>query len=134
MRYLVVPPLVTLRNLAGDELNDETGAPAAVSFSQFTLSRLTDLLFALEGMDGALAVVAISKELVRAAPGSVLLLDDAHWHLLARATKRPTPNPSGLIDPYYSPVILHNMVPYMKAICEASDRVSHDQTIGAAGT
>ena len=122
MRYIAVPPTIALTNLVGEALSDARGEPALVTFRQFAISRLTDLAFAHQGMAGTMAVVAIRDLLAHAEPGAVLALEDEHWRLLCQVTNKPTPNPGGLLDPYYAPIILHNMLPYMRAICEALDR------------
>ncbi len=124
MRYITVPPLVTLTSLAGEILRDERGDAACVSFKQFALSRLLDSAFARQGMAGAVATLAIREQLLRSEPGEALAIDDSHWELLSQVTSKPSPHAAGVLDPYYAPAILHNMVPYMKAICEAADETA----------
>ena len=122
MRYITVPPTVALTNLMGDAMTDENGVAAMVSFKEFVTSRLTDVAFAREGMDSALAVAAICEQVITAEAGAVVAFEDEHWRLLCEVTKRPTSQPGGLLDPYYAPIILHNMVTFMKAICDAPDK------------
>ncbi len=105
----------------GEPMMNEQNEPATVSFKRFALSRLSDLAFSLAGMAGSVAVAALRDELKKAEAGVMLGVRDEHWEMLRAVTAKPNLGPGGALDPYYAPVILPNMLPHMRAICEASD-------------
>ena len=112
MRYITVPEDIELYNLGGQRMKDENDADVTLTFPDFVLQRLGDPKFAID-MKAVIAAVEIKLKLGDA--NGVLALDNDHWERLKAVTEEP----SGLTA--YHPAVSHNLLPFMKAICDASD-------------
>lgn len=128
MHYIHIPPPIAMLTLAGLPFKDEQDSPVVCTFGdflfgkgQFVPGRLTDPKF--EGLAGMIAVVEIKRcyDALAAsgallAGGAVLALENDHWQKLKEVTEKPSPSTA------YAPVIMHNLLPFMKAVTEATEK------------
>ncbi len=131
MKYITIPEPVELYRLTGEPVapdatppgddesdGDDTDAvaqvgPAKIEFPYFVLGRLADPKFGAS-MPGVLAAVEIKSQLDDA--NGFLALENEHWARLKDATETPSPQVA------YHPQIAHCLLPFMQAICNASDK------------
>ncbi len=114
MKYITIPDAIDIFNIDGVRMNDahspEQGA--TLSFETFVKARLIDARFGAD-MAAVVAAVEIKKRLKDA--NGLLVLEEEHWLRLKAATEFPSRE-----SPYHAEVS-HNLVPFMRAICNASD-------------
>ena len=111
MKYIIVPEDIKLTSWAGEVMKDESGQQATIRFKDFIIGRLMDPKFAKD-MSTILRAVEIKAK--TNGMGKVLALEDVDFELLADVTRNPSPQYS------YNPTISHCLVPYLKAITEAT--------------
>jgi len=111
MKYIMVPGDIKLTSWSGDEMKDSDGNQASITFKDFIIGRLMDPKFSKD-MSTILRAVEIKGK--GSKMGKILALEDVDFELLADTTRHPSPNYS------YNPAISHCLVPYLKAITEAS--------------
>lgn len=114
MKYINTPADAALVQITGEPVLNEQGQPVLCKFSTFALGRLTDQAFAASGMDGVLQVMKLREVLKDAQPGDVLAIEDADYKPLVQATRNPSAG--------YNMAIAHCLVPFMRAICEATNK------------
>lgn len=111
MRYIQMQPDVMLHNIEGNALQDEKGDHVTISLKRFILGRLTDPSFAAD-MASVLSALQIREAVERA--DNVIEIETEDWKRLAAATKTPQGG--------YNAAFAHCLVPFMKAITEASEK------------
>ena len=111
MKYVVSDESVVLKSLNGELVTLEGSEdPAEMTFKQFILSRLTDPSFGKTYED------VLSASRVRTCLDDfdgVLPLETSDWERLERAVRNP--------EPAYNTLIAFNLIPFMKAVLEASE-------------
>jgi hypothetical protein len=107
MKYITIPKPIELFSIQGDRIQDEHGVPQNMTFDQFVLGRLVDPAF---GSDMAAVCSVVEIKTQSKAANGVLALENADWERLAEATRHGK----------YHPLVAHCLLPFMKAITEAS--------------
>lgn len=113
MKYIEIPEDIDIYNLNGERMKGAGDSDATVSFEDFVLGRLGDPKFA-ESVQNVIAAVEIKTKLKDA--NGVLALENEHYSLLKQATDKPSAQSA------YHPAVAHNLLPFMKAIMDASDK------------
>lgn len=112
MKYVKVLDDIKLVDLNDNEVAPE-GKQLEISFKDFVLGRLSDPKFA-KSMDMVFSALQI-KQSLKDLEGDVLVLDTSDWQNLLEVVKEPSPQAT------YHPLYAFNLVPFMKAIVEATD-------------
>jgi len=110
MKYIVSVESVDLMALNGDPILDEHENQAKMTFKQFVLNRLTEPLFG-KTYEDVLSATRVRQCLDEF--DGVLALETADWERLVKTVKAP--------EGAYNPLVAFNLVPFMKAVMEASD-------------
>lgn len=114
MKYIEIPPPVTLERIDGLPIEGPTGK-LQVTFREFVEGRLRDHKWG-KSADALMAAVEIRSLLHTAADG-VLALETEHWKMLLDATNDPSPQQQ------YNPEIAHCLVKFIHAIRKAEDKL-----------
>ncbi len=107
MKYITIPSSIDLYNVQGDRIHDERGTPQYMTFEHFIYGRLVDPAFGCD-MAAVCSVVEVKTQMKGA--NGVLALENVDWERLAEATRHGK----------YHPLVAHCLLPFMKAITEAS--------------
>ena len=108
---ILVPQDITCESIDGRPVTDPSGNPVVVSFASFIKGRLCDPVFGA----GMHSLVCQSDILIASRdckPNESMVIDLDSYQLLLAAVESPT-NP-------YEPLIAASLLPYMRAIKEAS--------------
>ncbi len=111
MKYIKVPESVKLTNWYGEEMKGQDGSPAVISFREFILGRLMDPKLSKD-MSTILRAFEIKTRAEKMS--EYLMLEDADYALLSDVVSSPSPQ-----APYNS-LISHCLVPFFKAVTEAT--------------
>ncbi len=121
MMYIEMLPPIAMCEISGTPI-EQNGKPWEVTMEDFIHGRLvdksvvssTERLFASVDMRDAL------RELGASTDAKYLALETKHWEYLRDATKDPH------AETGYNHIIGHNLIPFMKAIINASDKKPDD--------
>lgn len=116
MKYIKIPEPVSLFNIVtGETMLDEKGGSDVRTFERFVLERLVDPKWGT-----SVKMIMMAAKISEQAKGAngVLVLEDADYDELKQVTETPDPRLP------YDQRSAHCLIPFMKAIAEASDTAS----------